>query len=254
MPQHGEPAQLVKLDSQPSSTVGAAGKLQLPWPDWQAELQVPPEHVSVEVYDELQARPHEPQLAVLVFRFDSQPSSGVGEAGWTQLPNPPTHVGLQLPAVHEVDCALATEQARAHAPQLFTLVFTLVSQPSSAAGATGLLQLPKPELHDDEQTPAEQATALTLTSEQTLPHPPQLAASTVRAVSHPLSASGAAGVVQLPNPALQLDTHRPAAQESDAAFEPEQGRPQAPQLAVLVDRSDSQPSSRAGAAGWLQLP
>ena len=74
------------FDSQPLSAVGAVGWVQLPYPATQVELQRPPLHERLATFSDEHARAHDPQLSALVFRFVSQPSSGVGAAGWEQFP------------------------------------------------------------------------------------------------------------------------------------------------------------------------
>jgi hypothetical protein len=44
-----------------------------------------------------------PQSVLELITSASQPSSGSGAAGWTQLPNPSSQVELQRPALHARD-------------------------------------------------------------------------------------------------------------------------------------------------------
>jgi len=134
-----------------------------------------------------------------------------------------------------------SEQSFLHEPQRCAAPSTSVSQPSSASGAGGSAQLPKPSLHVDVQRPLSQARDATLAPEQARPHAPQLATSAPVAVSQPSSAAGAAGCTQLPKPALQLELHTPPLQARDATEVVAQARSQAPQWSVLVERSVSQP-------------
>jgi hypothetical protein len=71
--------------------------------------------------------------------------------------------------------------------------------------------------------------------------PPQFASLPLTFVSHPLSAAGAAGMLQLPKPRLQLELQVPAQQERDITFVALQARPQPPQWLTLPDRLISQP-------------
>lgn len=90
--QHAVPAQVVKLDSHPSSAAGAAGWLQLPQPGWQVELQAPPLHESPRTLAPEQLRPHDPQSAVFVPTFVSHPCEG-SPLQWAK---PPLQLSVQL--------------------------------------------------------------------------------------------------------------------------------------------------------------
>jgi hypothetical protein len=74
------------------------------------------------------------------------------------------------------------------------------SQPSSAVGAVGLLQLLKPALHVDSHLPAVHVAAATCTEEQARPQSPHAVVAVLMFVSHP-PRSGAV-VVQFLKPAL----------------------------------------------------
>ena len=74
-----------------------------------------------------------------------------------------------------------------------------------------------------------------------LPQPPQLESSALTFVSHPLSAAGAAGVVQLPKPTAQLELQTPPEQARDSTFALLHPRPQPPQWLTLFVRLASQP-------------
>ncbi len=200
-----------------------------------------------------QARPQPPQLPAELARFTSHPSSAAGATGWLQLPNVPEQVDVHRPLVHDAALTLASEQARPQVPQLAVALLKLTSQPSSSAGAAGWLQLPNVPEQVDVHRPPVHAATLTLLSEQVRPQAPQLPVE-LRSVSQPSSAVGAAGCVQLPKPAEQAELHRPPAHDGAGALFAEQPRPHAPQLVLEVVRSTSQPSSGAGATGWLQLP
>jgi hypothetical protein len=71
---------------------------QLPKPALQlCTAQTPEEHDAL-AFASAQALPHEPQFAVLVCVFVSQPFAATP----SQLPNPATHVGTHDPAVQTV--------------------------------------------------------------------------------------------------------------------------------------------------------
>jgi hypothetical protein len=63
----------------------------------------------------------------------------------------------------------------------------------------------------------------------------------VRFDSHPSSALGAEGSLQLPQPGRQLELHSPFVHSSVLTSEPEQVRPQLPQSEVSVPVFVSQP-------------
>jgi hypothetical protein len=75
--QQGVPAHTVTSDSQPSSGLGAWGKLQLPQPGAHVEVQRPPLHASVCVLAALHAR--QPPQALVVVSFVSHPVEGLPE-------------------------------------------------------------------------------------------------------------------------------------------------------------------------------
>jgi hypothetical protein len=217
------------LVSQPSSGDGAAGWLQLPRLAAQVDVQSPPLHASAAVPAVEHARPQAPQLAGSVPVLVSHPLSAVGAPGVVQLPNPATQVESHRPALHWARSTLAFEQGRPHAPQFAGSPCVSVSQPLSASGGAGVVQLLNPPLHVELHTPAEQLLTATLLSAHTRLQAPQLLTSDERPVSQPLSGAGAAGVEQLPKPELQVEVHRPALQAAVATFTVEQGRPQPPQ-------------------------
>jgi hypothetical protein len=231
-----------RFTSQPSSAVGAVGWLQFPYGALHVESQTPPLHDRLATFEFEHTRAHCPQLLTLVLTLVSQPSSAVGAVGWVQLPKPELQVELHTPPVHDSDATFVVAQARAQAPQLAVLVFVLVSQPSSAVGAVGWLQLPKPELHVELQVPPLHDRAATLAPEHARLHAPQLSALVLRFTSQPSSAVGAVGWPQLAKPELQVEVHSPPLHARPATFEVEHPRPQLPQLPVLVFRLVSQPS------------
>ena len=149
--------------------------------------------------------PHAPQFVALVFVFVSHPLLLFA----SQSLNPVAHTGAQAPALHEV-VPFVLVHAVPQAPQLEALVAVLVSQPSSAVGAAGFVQLPYPDVHVEVHTPPEHALVATLVAAQARPHAPQLFASVPVATSHPLLATPS----QFAYPALQDATpHTPALHE-----------------------------------------
>jgi hypothetical protein len=73
-------------------------------------------------------------------------------------------------------------------PQLPQLVLesTIVSQPLSAVGAGGLVQLPRSIGHVDVQSPPEHASDITLLVEQARPQAPQCCTLVCVSTSHPV--------------------------------------------------------------------
>jgi hypothetical protein len=154
--------------------------VQLPWPEAQLEVHTPPVHAGVATLDAEHARAQAPQLAVEVARLVSQPSSAAGAAGCVQLPALPLQVEVHKPPAQLAVATPADEQARAQAPQLAVEVARLVSQPSSAAGAAGCVQLPKPPVQVELHTPPVQLVVAACSPEQARPQAPQLAAAGIR--------------------------------------------------------------------------
>ena len=62
----------------------------------------------------------------------------------------------------------------------------------------------------------------TLAFEQARPQPPQLPAELARFTSHPSSAAGATGWLQLPNVPEQVDVHRPLVHDAALTLASEQ--------------------------------
>ena len=118
------------------------------------------------VFADEHAPPHAPQCATLLSRFVSQPSSAEGAAGWVQLPKGAAQAEVHAPALHASAETPASEQVRPQAPQWVTSLVMSVSQPSSAAGAVGWLQSPKPLAQTGAHTPDAQAWAVVPASAQ----------------------------------------------------------------------------------------
>jgi hypothetical protein len=86
---------------------------------------------------------------------------------------------------------------------------------------------------------------------QIQPHDPQLSSSFTRSVSHPSSDSSLWGLVQLPQPELQFDVHKPPVHDVDATCMLLQLRPHAPQSDSEELMFVSHPS-RAASSSLLQ--
>lgn len=84
----------------------------------------------------------------------------------------------------------------------------MVSHPSSAVGAAGVLQFPKPAMHVDVQTPAEQAPEATFFAAQGRPQAPHAATDVSTWVSHPF----VGGPSQCAHPASHTIPHVPEEQ------------------------------------------
>src|ERR1700753_2432328 len=131
---------------------------------------------------------------------------------------------------------LPCRQSCPHAPQ-FVVVFTAVSQPSSAVGRAGCLQSPNAALHAGVQAPFTHAVPDALAFEQAYLHAPQLAASLWPSTSHPFLPSASqsrcvASQLALQTPALQTAPVVPAGVHAMA---------QVPQRLGSLLRSTSQP-------------
>lgn len=175
------------------------------------------------------ATPQAPQLFTLLVRFVSQPS-----ATWPlQSPAP----GAQLAMPHTPPLQLGVPPVVEHwlpqAPQLFTFVAVLTSQPLAAL----LSQLANPCEHWMEHCPAEQL-GDPLTVLQACPQAPQCSAFVPRSTSQPLDA--------VPSQSAYPELHDWIAhapfEQVGVAFGRLQALAQAPQLDTLVLRFTSQPS------------
>lgn len=194
-------------------------------PALHTRLQLPREQVALP-FVLLHTVPHAPQWLVLVWVEVSQPLALLP----SQLPYPGLHTGEQEPDTHEV-VPLGLTHAAPHAPQLFSDVANVVSQP-----LTGLAsQFPKPEMHEGEQTPeAHEVVPWGLV--QAMPHAPQFAISELVAVSQPL-----AGLTsQSPHPDTQVGEHTPETHCVEPCWFAH-AVPHAPQLLVLLPSAVSQP-------------
>jgi len=113
---------------------------------------------------------------------------------------------------------------------------TLVSQPSSAVGAAGSLQLPKPRAQVESHAPSWQSSEATFAALHARPHAPQLKTSVATFASQPV----ATFMSQSPNPAAHASVHAPATHDG-VALTVLHALPHAPQSATFADRSTSQP-------------
>lgn len=166
----------------------------------------------------LQAVPHAPQLAVLVFRFTSQPFATLE----SQLPNPAVQVMPQLPALQN-GVPLLELHVPLHAPQWVVFVWRSTSQPLERLPS----QLPKPAEQVMPHRPPEQV-AVPFVELHTVPQLPQLPGR-LRFVSQPLAALPS----QLPHPELQTMPQTPPEQVAVPLVEL-QTVPQPPQARGLL--------------------
>src|SRR6478736_6653304 len=103
-------------------------------------------------------------------RNTSQPSLGLGCMLLLQSAYSGAQAGTQALPMHSVLLTPFKLQALLQEPQLATVVIS-ASQPSLAVAT---LQSPRPALHDSTQAPAAQVADAALSSEQFVPHAPQL--------------------------------------------------------------------------------
>jgi hypothetical protein len=133
-------------------------------------------------------------------------------------------------------------------PQCETMLVVSVSQPSSAVGAFGRTQLPRPGWQGETHSPAAQESALVPVEAQARPQPPQLALELLRSLSQP---SLRLSLLQSPKPPAHRPLQLPPLHEG-VMLAVEQAMPQPPQWLgfrlVLV----SQPTVLGGVV--LQSP
>ena len=201
---------------------------QLANPAAQVGTHAPAVHVNVPFAFE-QEIPHEPQLAVLVFRFASQPFAALA----SQLPKPALHVpSAQTPVLHRA-AAFAYVQVFPHEPQLVVVEFVFVSHPFAAFPS----QLPNPALQLGTHAPVVHA-VVPCAFVQLVAHVPHAVSVVFRFVSHPFAESAS----QSPKPALQAPRVQAPPTHVSAAFARLQTAPQPPQ-SVSVLMLFSQPLS-----------
>ena len=166
-----------------------------------------------------------PQLALSVRVSTSQPLAGLP----SQSAKPVAHAPTVHAPTRQIAIALGSAQARPHAPQWAGLTVSSASQPLVARPS----QSPKPAAQrDGVHIPPAQPCPATLASAQTVPHAPQLVGSMAA-----LAQNAVPAVPQVASGAAQVAPHTPAEHTWPAA----QPTPQAPQWALLVRVSTSQP-------------
>jgi hypothetical protein len=232
--------------------------------------QAPPTHVDVALASE-HAAPHAPQLDAVVRRSVSHPLV----TRPSQLPKPALHAMPQRPAAHDATPLVALHAAP-HAPQCDVDVRRFTSQPFSAMPS----QSAKPALHARPHPPrAQVGVALaraghtvaqapqfdvsvwrftqrpaqkvvggphtlaqtplehTRPAPQAFPQAPQSPVAVWRSISQPLVLTRS----QSPQPASHAATAQRLPEHAGVACESEHAAPQAPQWAVALRRSVSQP-------------
>jgi hypothetical protein len=170
----------------------------------------------------------------------SQPSSGAGASGCAQLAKPVVQPELHFPSLQLGDVTLAVLHARPHAPQSPVSVSRLLSHPSSAAGAAGCTQFPKPGLQLEVQSPPVHATVPVFAVLHCRLQAPQCLVSFERSTSQPLAVTPS----QSSNPGSQLAMPQVPLVHCDVAFGRLQGLLQKPQCAsdVLTSVSHTVPA------------
>ena len=129
-----------------------------------------------------------------------------------------------------------------------------VSQPSSGPLPSSALQSPKPELQVGAHVPPLQLVAEASALLHERPQVPQLAALVPSVVSQPSSGPLPSSALQSADPELQVGSHSPPLQLVAEAPALLHERPQVPQLAAVVPRVVSQPSSGPLPSSALQSP
>ena len=183
--------------------------------------QAPAEHVvavTLPAHAVAHEFPHTPQFVFDVVTLVSQPFEGTP----SQFPKPALHEATAQAPFEHADVPFATKHCALHAPQLFTLVRVLISQPSD----TMLLQSAKPALHEPMRHAPLLQTDVPLAAVHCVPQPPQFPASAAMLTSQPL-----AGLLsQSAKPGRHAPmTHIPAAHAA-VALARLQTIPHAPQL------------------------
>ncbi len=161
-------------------------------PLWQRATQLDPQH---RVVAPEHCTPHAPQLFASMTVLRSQPLSGSA----SQLAQPATHVKPHTPAAHVGVLCGGVLHGAPQAPQLFTSVTALTSQPLAGLPS----QLEKPAEHPNPHEPPAQALVPFAVGLHDVLHRPQCARSVALLISQP-------GVVvpsQSTKPALQSYAH-----------------------------------------------
>ena len=158
---------------------------------------VPPLHIAPRLFATSQLVLHEPHTAPAGV---SQPFAFVPLVSQSKKPGlHPVYVHF-VPS-HPAPRLFVVSHADAQAPQLVS-VSSLVSQPSSGAGAAGSVQFPKPAAHVDSQNPATHAAVATFVLEHGRSHAPHA----LGPVSQLGPVSRVSGVSALSTPSSKLES------------------------------------------------
>jgi hypothetical protein len=189
-------------------------------------LHAPLKHVAV-AWLNVHAFAHAPQFVTLPFRFVSHPFA----AFRSQSPNPAVHA---TPHALPVQLGVPFDElhTRPHDPQFSSSSDVRTSHPV----AYDRSQFANPALHAWIAHAVPRHVGVPFCAEQTVPHPPQLLALFVVAVSHPLLTFAS----QLPNPAAHVMLHAPAMQNANP-FVVSHPSPHPPQCFALVSVFASHP-------------
>ncbi len=217
-----------KLISQPSVLFA----LQFANPELHTIEQTPEIQTGAELGRVGQTVVQLPHLLVLVNTFTSQPSDVIP----LQSVKPELQaIILHAPFIHPTIALGKLGQAIPQAPQLFTFVFKLISQPS----AIFALQLPKLGLQTSEHNPETQTEVALATGAHTNPHDPQLFTLFNKFNSQP----SVRFELQLPKLGLQIIKQIPDKHVGEELGLTGHIVPQVPQLFALESRLISQPSN-----------
>ena len=223
LPQLPQLATLVlRFASQPFAALPS----QLPNPRLQMGAQAPAEQTVVP-FAFVQAPPHEPQFATLIWVFVSQPFDKVP----SQLPNPESHAMAQDPT-EQLAVPFTLLQSVPQLPQFATLEFVFTSQPLVDTPS----QLANPLVQAVSEHVPEGHEAVAFGRLHVEPHAPQFE-RVVSVVSQP----SAAMPLQSPKPGLHVET--PQTPPTQFGVPPAAGQtlPHTPQLLMLVAVFVSQP-------------
>lgn len=173
-----------------------------------------------------------PHLFTLVNTFTSQPST----TSPLQSKKPELQESIpHTPFIHPTVALGKLGQTTPHAPQLFTFVFKLISQPS----AIFALQFPKLALQISEHNPETQTEVAFATGAHTNPHDPQLFTLFNKFNSHP----SVLFALQSPKLGLQIIEQIPDKHVGEELGFTGHIVLQEPQLFALESRLISQPSN-----------
>ena len=162
------------------------------------------------------------------------------EPDWWQrlaLPPQPQRFALQISAPW-----VWTVQELPQPPHADALVETLSSQPLSAVGAAGIVQLAKPKSQVELHKLPEHSSACTPAVEHALPHSPQWETLLVMSTSQPSSPVPGWGPLQSAKTPEHVGRQVPATQARAVVFVVEHSPPHPPQLKTSFPVLVSQPS------------